>query len=161
MAEINFIEDAIYFLDHVSMSGSCWIWTGAINVAIGYGKLYRDGRDQYAHRWSYELFVGPIKHGLEIDHLCRVRSCVNPKHLEAVTHQVNMSRGIWPGSQACVHGLRPMKCKTCRAERARIYRSSHPQVRQRDNELRKERRLRIMRERVLRSARAVSAPSPA
>lgn len=45
-----------------------------------------------AHRVAYELFVGPIPDGLELDHLCRVRNCINPDHLEAVTHQVNVER---------------------------------------------------------------------
>jgi hypothetical protein len=46
-----------------------------------------------AHRFSYEAYVGPIGAGLHIDHLCRVRSCVNPKHLEPVTQRVNTLRG--------------------------------------------------------------------
>lgn len=48
----------------------------------------------YAHRLSYELFVGPIPDGYELDHLCRNRGCVNPAHLEAVTHRVNVLRGL-------------------------------------------------------------------
>jgi hypothetical protein len=47
----------------------------------------------YAHRLSYEHWVGPVSEGLELDHLCRVRSCVNPKHLEPVTRRINQVRG--------------------------------------------------------------------
>lgn len=66
----------------------CWIWGGNLN-ASGYGVSARSGR---AHRMVYERMVGPVSEGLELDHLCRVRSCVNPAHLEAVTHQENMRR---------------------------------------------------------------------
>lgn len=51
------------------------------------------GRRVMVHRVSYETFIGPIPKGLEIDHLCRVKVCANPEHLEAVTHQENVRRG--------------------------------------------------------------------
>ena len=80
---------------HAAVSDGCWQWAGSL-VTQGYGVL-RDGqRRQYAHRLSYEHFKGPIPKGLEIDHLCRNRGCVNPDHLEAVTHKVNMLRGEAP-----------------------------------------------------------------
>jgi len=78
---------------------SCWIWRGAKdNVNDGYGVIRSGGgrklsRTQKAHRVSYELLVGPIAAGLEIDHLCRVRACVNPAHLEPVTRAENNRRG--------------------------------------------------------------------
>ena len=79
----------------------CWQWTGAKNDH-GYGQLRLNGRVQYAHRVFYEDFVGPIPDGLELDHLCRNPDCVNPAHLEPVTHRENMRRAIQ--KSACVRG---------------------------------------------------------
>lgn len=59
----------------------------------GYGVIGIDGKNVYAHRFSYEQSKGPIPPGLVIDHLCRVHHCVNPDHLEAVTTQENIRRG--------------------------------------------------------------------
>lgn len=78
--------------------GPCWMWTGEpARAKCGYGQfaLVVDGRRRTvrAHRFSYELLVGPIPEGLEPDHLCRVPLCVNPAHLEPVTHRENMLRG--------------------------------------------------------------------
>lgn len=71
----------------------CWLWTGA-HAASGYPQIGNDRKVHYAHRIAYELFVGPIPEGLHIDHLCGVRSCVNPEHLEAVTQAEN-NRRAW------------------------------------------------------------------
>ena len=65
----------------------CWIWTGAV-ASTGYGKI----RGWYAHRVSYQLFIGRIPVGYQIDHLCRVPACVSPAHLEAVTQGENLKR---------------------------------------------------------------------
>lgn len=88
----------------------CWLWTGNVN-AKGYGRMRTDGQHGAvpAHRVAYELFIGPIPQGLEIDHLCRVRCCVNPDHLEAVTSRTNTLRGDGPSAIAvrrptCRHG---------------------------------------------------------
>lgn len=70
----------------------CWLWTRAKSGA-GYGQLRVAGKVVYAHRFAYELLVGPIPEGLTLDHLCRVRACANPKHLEAVTLRANLLRG--------------------------------------------------------------------
>ena len=74
----------------------CWLWAGAIQASNGYGR-FGVGRATdgvcFAHRWAYEFFLGPIPAGLEIDHLCRVRACVNPLHLQPVTHAENRARG--------------------------------------------------------------------
>lgn len=67
----------------------CWIWQGKLNN-LGYGTYKRKS----AHRMVYQYYKGAVPEGLELDHLCREPSCVNPDHLEAVTHQVNMSRGF-------------------------------------------------------------------
>jgi hypothetical protein len=75
--------------------GRCWMWTGATN-SDGYGILKMKRRTAYMPRWSYEHHVEPIPEGLEPDHLCRVRACVNPDHLEPVTHKENVLRGFSP-----------------------------------------------------------------
>ena len=82
------------FLDSISPepNSGCWLWTKC-GTHNGYGWIKRNGKHQYAHRTSYELFVGPIPEGLQIDHLCRVRCCVNPRHLEPVTRSENIRRG--------------------------------------------------------------------
>ncbi len=74
----------------VTESG-CWLWTGCI--VKGYGQMGNNKKRVYAHRFSYEYHKGPIPDGLTIDHLCRVRCCVNPDHLEAVTNRENILRG--------------------------------------------------------------------
>ena len=76
----------------------CWIWQSA-KYPTGYGHIRFGKKSAYAHRVFYELIFGNIPEGKELDHLCRNPSCVNPFHLEAVTHQVNMQRGIWPGGR--------------------------------------------------------------
>jgi len=75
----------------VQRTATCWLWIGATNQK-GYGTFWSGDVRTGAHRWSYEYHVGPIPVGLEIDHLCRVRHCVNPAHLEAVTHAENLRR---------------------------------------------------------------------
>lgn len=74
-------------------SGECWLWTGRKNPR-GYAQIVIVKHQRSAHRVSYETFVGPIPEGLEIDHLCRVRHCVNPEHLEAVTSRENKRRAV-------------------------------------------------------------------
>lgn len=72
----------------------CWLWNGAIKDN-GYGAFAAgSGRAVYAHRWAYEQMVAEIPEGLHLDHLCRVRACVNPWHLEPVTPLVNTRRGF-------------------------------------------------------------------
>ena len=79
----------------LDLRGRCWLFTGVLSPK-GYGKFYYLGGARQVHRVAYELFVGPIPDGYEIDHLCRVRHCVNPDHLEAVTPLVNHLRGNSP-----------------------------------------------------------------
>lgn len=73
------------------MSG-CWIWDGSATAA-GYGTLHANGRPRSAHRVAYEMYRGRIPDGLELDHKCRNTFCVNPDHLDAVPHAVNVRRG--------------------------------------------------------------------
>lgn len=71
---------------------NCWLWTGATDQR-GYGRFSPGRTEKYlAHRWSYEYHRAEIPDGLQIDHLCRVKSCVNPWHLEPVTAAENMRR---------------------------------------------------------------------
>lgn len=102
------------FWSRVHKTETCWLWTGAIDAG-GYGAfaapLETGGRARYilAHRYAHEFLKGPIPDGLTIDHLCRVRNCVNPDHLEAVTTRENTVRGISPPARNavkthCKHG---------------------------------------------------------
>lgn len=71
----------------------CWNWTHSC-YRNGYAKMAIKAKAYLAHRKFYEHYVGPIPDGLQIDHLCRNRKCVNPKHLEPVTQQENINRGV-------------------------------------------------------------------
>lgn len=86
-----------YFLSKVSPepNSGCWLWTGCTEEK-GYAVLYKDNWKGHrpAHRFSYETFVGPIPKGLHIDHLCNIKCCVNPAHLEPVTAQENNRRAV-------------------------------------------------------------------
>ena len=132
------------FWSKVDFRGDCWLWTGSVaRRRGGYGqfRLASAGRKRMvkAHRVAYELLVGPIPEGLEPDHLCRNPRCVNPDHLEPVTHHENVLRGMSPSAQGaradhCIHDhpfdeantyYRPdngtRQCRTCARERMRRY----------------------------------------
>ena len=82
MVQLGMLPD--YLQDKISPEPNtgCWLWT-SYEIGNGYG----------CHRKVYEALKGPIPHGLSLDHLCRVRCCVNPDHLEPVTHEENVRRG--------------------------------------------------------------------
>jgi hypothetical protein len=81
----------------------CWVWTASLSHD-GYGQFCFRRRMRRVHRVTYELFKGPIPDGLVIDHLCRNLRCVNPEHLEAVTHKENTARGLSAPRKQCPHG---------------------------------------------------------
>ena len=81
------------FWPKVEVTGACWLWTASCS-RNGYGQ-WNDGTGRMvtAHRQAYETLVGLVPVGLDLDHLCRVRQCVNPDHLEPVTRLENLRRG--------------------------------------------------------------------
>ena len=82
------------FWKYINKTDSCWLWTGTKNKK-GYGRFVIKNRKLVTpHRFAYELLVGPITEGMTIDHLCRVKLCCNPKHLEQVSGLENTRRGV-------------------------------------------------------------------
>lgn len=83
------------FMSHVRKDESgCWIWTAHVHPLSGYGRFsYGARRGLMSHVASYLMFVGGYAEDLDIDHLCRVRACCNPDHLEPVTRSENIRRG--------------------------------------------------------------------
>lgn len=88
--------DARFWMQ-VEKTESCWLWRGCID-SNGYGVFNRKRKLDRVHRYSYSTANGPIPKGLHLDHLCRVRNCVNPAHLEAVTSKENWRRGMSPAA---------------------------------------------------------------
>lgn len=134
------------FWAKVDKTGDCWLWKASTNGRPGYG-IFRggQGRDKYgssrwvlANRFSYELVVGPIPVGMQIDHRCRTRLCVNPAHMDVVTHRENTLRSDGPSAKQarrdrCLRGhpfdtiekgTGKRRCSTCdrRREAARYVR---------------------------------------
>jgi len=117
----------------------CWIWKGNLNPD-GYGVIKIKGKGLLAHRFSYEYYNDKIKEGLTIDHLCRNKACVNPQHLEPVTLQENIKRGLTgkinhrnTRKAYCIHGhefneentyyhKEHRTCRICKAVREKKYR---------------------------------------
>lgn len=93
MAPHTELETQQAFWQKVNKTETCWVWIAAMN-GVGYGQFRRGKRHgAMAHRFSYEWAKGTIPDGFDVDHLCRNPSCVNPDHLEAVTHRENILRG--------------------------------------------------------------------
>lgn len=82
----------VRFWSRVDASGPCWLWTGFTHDGYGSFTVTR-GDTRRAHRYAWETLVGPVPAGLVIDHLCRVRNCVNPDHMETVSVWENTRRG--------------------------------------------------------------------
>lgn len=130
------IEDRLF--PRIDADGPCWLWTGATN-RNGYGAINRGRRLGMArvHRVVWELLVGPIPEDMDLDHLCRIRTCCNPDHLEPVTRALNVARGAHragaPRGFRCGHpctpensvvsGRRSRTCRTCKNETSRRYRT--------------------------------------
>ncbi|KKM92270.1 hypothetical protein LCGC14_1220230 [marine sediment metagenome] len=108
-------------------NSGCWLWLGA-RTKDGYGQIGFDGKVRRAHRVAYKLHRGEIPAGLELDHLCRTRSCVNPFHLDPVTHAENVARGEGGRRTHCKRGHEftpenthqekygSQRCRACRRE---------------------------------------------
>lgn len=136
------------YVDTGDITG-CWPWCGTISQQ-GYGQIYMGGKPKRraAHRAMYELLVGPVPDGLDLDHLCRNRRCVNPAHLEPVTRSENMRRGAlpvvnrlrWSSRETCKNGhpftaenihITPIGARVCRVcSRERAARIRGPRVEQ-------------------------------
>lgn len=97
----------------IAPESNCWLWIGAISNT-GYGNIsikINDIRKTYlAHRYYYQQVKGIIPKGMILDHICRVRNCVNPEHLEPVTQQENVLRGDFP-KIAGAYQRNKIKCK--------------------------------------------------
>lgn len=129
-------SDEARFWAKVDKTGHCWIWQAAPSSS-GYGTFKVHGRTEQAHRFAYELLVDQIPFGLTIDHICRVRMCVNPDHMEVVTLRENLMRGNSPSSvharkETCPNGHLYNRtdpnsgarlCQPCRTEYMRSYRT--------------------------------------
>lgn len=110
---------AIRFMRMVSPRGECWIWAGT--KRLGYGLISRNGRQESAHRVSYELHTGrPIPEGLDCLHRCDEPSCVNPAHLFLGTHSDNMAdmsrkgRAVNPSRKLTAEQARAIRLSTAR-----------------------------------------------
>jgi len=137
-AEISIYGLPNLFARHISSehTSGCWLWTVATNG--GYGRLRHPelGVSYYAHRYAYEYLVGAIPDHLEIDHLCNVRRCVNPDHMELVTRKENLDRRrdrmrkrtvcrhnhSLTGDNLYINPNGTLICRACRNESARQFR---------------------------------------
>jgi hypothetical protein len=128
-------------LKRTNKTEACWLWIGPLK-SDGYAYTWDGRRHQLVHRLAHELWIGPIAEGLQVDHLCKTRNCLNPKHLEAVTPLVNVRRS----SSACAakthcpqghpydeantyrprlaRGVAARVCKKCSADRQRRARAA-------------------------------------
>jgi len=112
----------------VDTTGICWEWRGYV-APDGYGRLKLGTRNPAVHRVVWEFLVGPILEGMTLDHLCRVRHCVNPDHIEVVSLEENIRRAHVRSHCKRGHplvgprGERKEKCRPCAAERQARHRA--------------------------------------
>lgn len=123
-------------------NSGCWLWKASLSNGYGRYMIRPSKKSSRAYRVAYEVLVGPVPQGMELDHLCRVRCCCNPSHLEAVTHRENVLRGAGTSAECarkthCDNGhpldwVRPdgrRACRRCFLAGNRIlqgrYRESH------------------------------------
>lgn len=98
-------DDARAFT-RITKTDTCWLWTGYTN-SCGYGLIKTRGDNQRArvvHRVIYESLIGPLPEGMVLDHLCRVRRCVNPDHMEVVSPEENNRRGRAAAADESIRG---------------------------------------------------------
>lgn len=122
------LDPASRFWPKVDKSGDCWLWTGSLDHR-GYGQFYlRSGAaPAKAHRFAYELLVGPIPEGMSIDHRCHNPTCVNPEHLRPATHKQNLENraGARADSSSGVRGVFWEKRRGCWTARVRHNQKTH------------------------------------
>ena len=139
-SKLTYIEQKV---ERITESG-CWIWIGRTD--FGYGTAWFNKKRTKAHRFVYEVYKDALTKEDQLDHLCRVRCCVNPEHLEIVTPKVNILRGIGPTAinsfkSSCIYGhefteentyyvrlgknIKGMRrvCRTCARKRTNMWRS--------------------------------------
>jgi len=132
------------FWSKVEKTATCWLWKGKTG-SLGYAQVKVRGRSCMAHRIAWEFIHGPIPRGLTLDHLCRIRHCMNPDHLELVTLRENILRGtgvaakharqttcihghpLTPENSYCRPGGRERRCRACDAAISRVYRKKKKQ----------------------------------
>lgn len=129
--------DRVFDKIQTDTSTGCWMWTASVSGGGGYGQVWVGANGpgspmRAAHIVVWELLVGPVPDGLQLDHLCRVRRCCNPSHLEPVTQAENIRRGVSPPAvnarkSVCPKG-HPLSqrsggryCATCNRERVKGY----------------------------------------
>jgi hypothetical protein len=114
------------FWSHVEKTDTCLLWTGC-KTSNGYGRFKVDGKTVVAHKWLWEQENGPVPDGLQLDHLCKVKHCVNLDHLEPVTPRENKMREHNPlcpqgHSKDFINSNGWLVCSTCAREATRRWR---------------------------------------
>lgn len=138
MNDLEAEDLALFVVSFDVADDGCWPWRESL-THNGYATFFSRSRggNVRAHRWIYEIGVGPIPHGLVIDHRCQTRHCVNPDHLEAVTNHENTLRSARrgpPRSKFCrfghefVHQGSKQRCATCEADRKAKRRAGAPSL---------------------------------